>query len=94
MDDVGGMVSFELDGSLEAARTLVSNTDVFTLAESLGGVESLIEQPATMTHGAVPREERLATGVTDGLIRMSVGIEAYDDLRDDLERAMELAMSA
>ena len=94
MDDFGGMVSFELDGSLEAARTLVSNTDVFTLAESLGGVESLIEQPATMTHGAVPREERIATGVTDGLIRMSVGIEAYDDLRDDLERALELAMSA
>jgi len=93
MDDFGGMVSFELDGSLEAAKTLVSNTDVFTLAESLGGVESLIEQPATMTHGAVPREERLATGVTDGLIRASVGIEGYDDLRADLERAIELALS-
>ena len=93
MDDFGGMVSFELDGSLEAARTLVSNTDVFTLAESLGGVESLIEQPATMTHGAVPREERLATGVTDGLIRMSVGIEGYDDLQADLERSIDLAMA-
>jgi cystathionine gamma-lyase len=93
MDDFGGMLSFELDGSLDAARTLVSSTEVFTLAESLGGVESLIEQPATMTHAAVPREERLAAGVTDGLVRVSVGLEAVADLQADLQAAMETALS-
>ncbi|MCQ4332231.1 cystathionine gamma-synthase [Natronomonas sp. F2-12] len=92
MDDFGGMVSFEVDGSLEATRTLVSSTEVLTLAESLGGVESLIEQPATMTHGAIPREERLATGVTDGLVRASVGLEEVGDLREDLQQALETAL--
>jgi cystathionine gamma-lyase len=91
MDDYGGMLSFELDGSLDAARTLVSHTEVFTLAESLGGVESLIEQPATMTHAAVPRKERLAAGVTDGLVRVSVGLEDIADLRADLEAAIQTA---
>jgi cystathionine beta-lyase/cystathionine gamma-synthase len=91
MDDFGGMLSFEVDGTKEMARSLVSNTDVFTLAESLGGVESLIEQPATMTHAAVPREERLDAGLSDGLIRVSVGIENVDDLRRDLDQAIETA---
>jgi cystathionine beta-lyase/cystathionine gamma-synthase len=88
MDDFGGMVSFELDGSLEAAAALVSETEVFTLAESLGGVESLIEHPASMTHAAVPRDAREAAGVTDGLVRLSIGLEAVDDLRADLDRAL------
>ncbi|RDI72812.1 cystathionine gamma-synthase [Halopelagius longus] len=92
MDDFGGMLSFELDGTLEEASTLVSETEVFTLAESLGGVESLIEQPAAMTHAAIPREERVAAGLSDGLVRVSVGVEHVDDLKADLERAFEAAL--
>jgi cystathionine beta-lyase/cystathionine gamma-synthase len=92
MDDFGGMLSFELDGTLEEASTVVEETEVFTLAESLGGVESLIEQPAAMTHAAIPREERIAAGLTDGLIRVSVGIEHVEDLRDDLQQAIETAL--
>ena len=91
MADFGGMVSFELDGTTEEGSTLVSNTEVFTLAESLGGVESLIEQPAVMTHQGLSREERLEGGVTDSLIRMSVGIEHPDDLVADLEGAIDAA---
>ncbi len=92
MDDFGGMLSFELDATLEEAGAVVSNTDVFTLAESLGGVESLIEQPAPMTHAAIPRKERLEAGLTDGLIRASVGIEHVDDLITDLEGAIDDAL--
>jgi len=92
MDDFGGMVSFELDASLEETADAVSATEVFTLAESLGGVESLIEQPATMTHAAIPREEREAAGLRDGLIRASVGIENVEDLKADLEQAFEAAL--
>jgi cystathionine beta-lyase/cystathionine gamma-synthase len=93
MDDFGGMLSFELDGTLEEASTVVSETEVFTLAESLGGVESLIEQPAAMTHAAIPREERIAAGLTDGLIRVSVGIEHVDDMKADLQAAFDAALS-
>lgn len=93
MDDFGGMLSFELDGSLEQASTLVSETEVFTLAESLGGVESLIEQPAPMTHAAIPREERIEAGLTDSLIRVSVGIENSEDQISDLERAIAIAIN-
>jgi len=92
MDDFGGMLSFELDGSLAEASAVVESTEVFTLAESLGGVESLIEQPAAMTHAAIPREERLEAGLTDGLIRVSVGIEHLDDQRSDLEHAIDAAL--
>ncbi|WIV68161.1 cystathionine gamma-synthase [Natrialbaceae archaeon AArc-T1-2] len=92
MDDFGGMLSFELDATLEETSEVVSATEVFTLAESLGGVESLIEQPAPMTHAAIPREERLAAGLTDGLIRVSVGIEHVDDLIGDLEGAFEAGL--
>ncbi|WP_132058427.1 cystathionine gamma-synthase [Halorussus amylolyticus] len=92
MDDFGGMVSFELDASLEETADAVSATEVFTLAESLGGVESLIEQPATMTHAAIPREEREAAGLDDGLIRASVGIENVEDLKADFEQAFETAL--
>lgn len=87
MDDFGGMVSFELDASQSVVADIVSETSIFTLAESLGGVESLIEHPATMTHASVPPERRVATGVTDGLVRASVGIESIEDLIQDLEYA-------
>ncbi|MFC7165663.1 cystathionine gamma-synthase [Halospeciosus flavus] len=89
MDDFGGMLSFELDATLAEASDVVSNTHVFTLAESLGGVESLIEQPAAMTHAAIPQEEREAAGLTDPLIRASVGIEHVEDLKADLQQAIE-----
>ncbi|MDS0299224.1 cystathionine gamma-synthase [Halogeometricum sp. S1BR25-6] len=91
MDDFGGMLSFEVDGSLSQASGVVSETDVFTLAESLGGVESLIEQPAAMTHAAIPREERVAAGLADGLVRVSVGVEHVDDLKADLDSAFDAA---
>ena len=91
MDDFGGMLSFEFDGTLEQASTVIEETEVFTLAESLGGVESLIEQPAAMTHAAIPREERLAAGLTDSLIRVSVGIEHIDDMKTDLQQAFDAA---
>jgi cystathionine gamma-lyase len=89
MDDFGGMLSFELDATLEETARVVSETELFTLAESLGGVESLIEQPAAMTHASIPREQRVEAGLTDGLVRASVGIEHVDDLREDLDRAIE-----
>jgi cystathionine beta-lyase/cystathionine gamma-synthase len=88
MDDFGGMLSFELDATLEEASRVVSETEVFTLAESLGGVESLIEQPAAMTHASIPREQRVEAGLTDGLIRASVGIEHVEDLKHDLKTAI------
>ena len=93
MDDFGGMLSFELDASLEEASDVVSDTEIFTLAESLGGVESLIEQPAPMTHASIPKEEREKAGLTDGLIRVSVGIEHVDDLKADLEQAIDGALT-
>ena len=92
MTDFGGMLSFEFDGTLEQASTVVEQTEVFTLAESLGGVESLIEQPAAMTHAAIPREERLAAGLTDGLIRVSVGIENLQDMKGDFQQAFDAAL--
>jgi cystathionine gamma-lyase len=85
----GGMVSFDLVKNDEAsARTVLSGTHLFSLAESLGGVESLIGHPASMTHGSIPREERLKVGLTDSLIRLSVGIEDVDDLIADLDAAL------
>ena len=86
MNDFGGMISFSLkEDSLDDAIKIVSNTHFFTLAESLGGVESLCGHPASMTHAAIPKEERLKSGVTDSLIRLSVGIEDVDDLIYDLK---------
>ncbi len=84
----GGMISFELADGFEAAKKMASQMKFFSLAESLGGVESLIGHPATMTHAAIPREERLKRGLTDGLIRLSVGIEDAEDLISDLDQAM------
>ncbi|HWB24237.1 MAG TPA: cystathionine gamma-synthase [Chitinophagaceae bacterium] len=89
MRGFGGMMSFELrDNSIEAAKKVLSSTKVFSLAESLGGVESLINHPASMTHASIPREERIKNGLTDSLIRLSVGIEDADDLIDDLSQAI------
>lgn len=89
MDGFGGMVSFTLKGnSFEDAKKVLSATRLFSLAESLGGVESLIGHPASMTHGAIPQAEREASGVVDSLIRLSVGIEHADDLIADLEQAL------
>ncbi len=87
MSGAGGMVSFEIRGGLEAARGFLARVRLFTLAESLGGVESLIEHPALMTHASIPPAVRAASGVSDSLIRLSVGIEHVDDLIADLEQA-------
>ena len=84
----GGMVSFELKASVEAAKGVASAFRVFALAESLGGVESLIDHPATMTHASIPAAERHAAGFADGLIRLSVGIEDVDDLLADVDQAI------
>jgi len=88
MAGFGGMISFVVRGGLPAARRLLETTRLFTLAESLGGVESLIEHPAIMTHGSVPPEIREQLGISDGLIRLSVGLEGLEDLRADLARAL------
>lgn len=89
MKDFGGMVSFDLkEDNLDTAKKMLSGTHLFALAESLGGVESLIGNPASMTHGSVPREERLKVGMTDSLIRLSVGIEDIEDLIQDLDKAL------
>jgi cystathionine beta-lyase len=91
MKDFGGIVSFRLkEESKEAALNFLENTQVFTLAESLGGVESLVSHPVTMTHASIPEEERLKIGITDSLIRLSVGIEDVADLLADLEQALYL----
>ncbi len=84
MRDFGGMISISLAGGGEAARRLLTRTKLFSLAESLGGVESLISHPATMTHASIPAEIRKARGVDDGLVRLSVGIEDVNDLQEDL----------
>lgn len=87
----GGMVSFDLHAnSIEATKKVLSNTHLFSLAESLGGVESLIGHPATMTHASIPKEERLKVGLTDSLIRLSVGVEDVDDLIEDLDKALAM----
>jgi cystathionine beta-lyase/cystathionine gamma-synthase len=88
MRDFGGMISLRLKGGTEAAKRFMSRTRLFSLAESLGGVESLVCHPATMTHASIPVEVRTARGVDDGLIRLSVGIEDIADLRADLQRAI------
>jgi cystathionine beta-lyase/cystathionine gamma-synthase len=89
MRDFGGMLSFTLkDDSVENAMRVLSSTKLFSLAESLGGVESLINHPASMTHASIPKEERIKNGLTDSLIRLSVGIEDADDLIEDLKKAI------
>jgi cystathionine beta-lyase/cystathionine gamma-synthase len=88
MRGFGGMIAFDL-GSLEAARRLLNAVQLCALAESLGGVETLISHPASMTHESVPADRRAALGITDGLVRISVGIEDIDDLKADLAQALD-----
>jgi cystathionine beta-lyase len=89
MRDFGGMISFTLkDDNIDAALEVLKKTELFALAESLGGVESLIGHPATMTHASIPQEDRVARGLSDSLIRLSVGIEDADDLIADLAQAI------
>jgi len=91
MKDFGGMLSFTLKGNkLEDALNIVKQVKIFALAESLGGVESLIGHPVTMTHAAIPKESREKSGVIDGLIRLSIGIEDVEDLIEDLNQALEV----
>ena len=90
MRGFGGMLAFDL-GSLEAARRLLNSVKLHALAESLGGVETLISHPATMTHASVPAETRARIGITDGLVRISAGIEDIDDLKEDLSQALDAA---
>jgi len=85
----GGMISVILKGNLETTKTMLSRCKVFTLAESLGGIESLIELPAIMTHASIPKEIREKSGISDSLIRLSVGIEATQDLIADLSQALD-----
>ena len=92
MRDFGGMMSFELKSdNLQQAIKLMESVKVFSLAESLGGVESLINHPASMTHASIPRDERVKNGLTDTLIRLSIGVEDVEDLIDDLSQALEQA---
>jgi cystathionine gamma-lyase len=91
MSGFGGMITFYIKGGMEPARKFLESVRVFSLAESLGGVESLIEHPAIMTHASVPAEQRKALGIDDGLIRLSVGIETLGDLLKDLEQALSKA---
>jgi cystathionine beta-lyase/cystathionine gamma-synthase len=88
MRGFGGMLAFDV-GSLEAARRLLNSVRLMALAESLGGVETLISHPATMTHASVPAARRQAIGVTDGLVRISAGIEDIEDLKEDLAQALD-----
>jgi cystathionine beta-lyase/cystathionine gamma-synthase len=88
MRDFGGMISLRLHGGKDAALRLLKGTRLFSLAESLGGVESLISHPATMTHASIPKEIREQRGVDGGLVRLSVGIEDVSDLQNDLDAAL------
>jgi cystathionine gamma-lyase len=88
MDGFGGMVSIRAKGGFEAAKRFCERLELFALAESLGGVESLVNHPAVMTHASVPAERRAALGITDDLVRLSVGVEDLEDLRADLDQAL------
>src|SRR5712691_6476749 len=88
MRGFGGMLAFEL-GSLEAARRVLNGVRLMALAESLGGVETLISHPATMTHASVPADKRTALGITEGLVRISAGLEDLDDLKEDVSQALD-----
>ncbi|HVI94726.1 MAG TPA: PLP-dependent transferase, partial [Anaeromyxobacter sp.] len=94
MSGFGGMLAFVIRGGLPAARAFLEAVRIFACAESLGGVESLVEHPAIMTHASVPKETRELLGILDGFIRISVGIEAVSDLVDDLERGFAAARQA
>ena len=89
MDGFGGIISVRIKGGFEAAKRFCERTELFTLAESLGGVESLLNHPAVMTHASVPVERRTTLGIADDLVRLSVGVEGFEDLRADLARALQ-----
>jgi cystathionine gamma-synthase len=93
MSGGSGVVTLELDADLETTAAFVSGLELFHLAESLGGIESLVDHPASMTHASIPREEREKVGISDGLVRLSVGIEAVEDLVSDLDQALAKALS-
>jgi cystathionine gamma-lyase len=88
MTGFGGMISVWLKGNLDLTKRFIENLKVFTLAESLGGVESLVEHPGIMTHASVPEEQRIKLGISDNMVRLSVGIETVDDLINDIEQAI------
>lgn len=94
MSAPGGMITVELEGGLPAARAFLTGLEVFTLAESLGGVESLAEHPASMTHASIPAAVRIEQGIADGLVRLSVGIEDAEDSWSGLDRALQRARQA
>ena len=89
MDGFSGMMCFELEGGIPAGKILMNSVKLCALAESLGAVETMITHPASMTHADVPEEERHARGLTDGMVRLSVGIEDPEDIVDDLKMALE-----
>ena len=89
MDGFGGMMSIVIDADLSGINKFLKNLSLFTLAESLGGVESLIEHPAIMTHASIDKDVRESLGITDNLLRLSIGIEDVDDLIADLEQALQ-----
>ena len=91
MSGFSGMISFELKGGIPAGKTVMNSVKLCQLAESLGSVDTMITHPATMTHAEVPKEDRLNRGLTDGLVRISVGIEHVNDIISDLEQALEKA---
>ena len=88
MDDFGGMIAFEVAGGYEGAVRFLDRLELCSLAVSLGNIDTLIEHPASMTHGDIPPEIRVETGISDGLIRLSVGLEAAEDIIADLEQAL------
>jgi methionine-gamma-lyase len=88
MDGPGSLISFELKGGIDAGKKLMENTKLILLAVSLGGVESLISHPASMTHSKMSKEARMSSGITDGLVRFAVGIEDCEDIQADLEQAL------
>ena len=88
MNGFGGIISMNISAGLEKSKSFLEKTKIFALAESLGGVESLIEHPALMTHASLPKDRREAIGITDGLVRLSVGLESLDDLIEDIEQAL------
>jgi methionine-gamma-lyase len=85
----GAMVCFEVSGGVDAGKKLMDSVELWSLAENLGSVESLVTHPATMTHSAMPHDERVAAGITDGLVRLSVGLEDVEDLTADLDKALQ-----
>jgi len=89
MHAFGGMIAFELQGGLEAGAAMMNRVELATLAVSLGNVDTLIQHPASMTHAAMPREARLQAGITDGLVRLSVGVENVADIIADLDQALQ-----